>query len=684
MGCWVTPNFFQSQPLAIYADIPQNSTRITLSVSQGRGDHYSYKLHSCFYPACTTFNYFRNICPAIGNFGFGVTDITNQLLPGARSLYLHGLPDAGFSSTAISGALLTVYFPVMSFNTTDKQCTFDSTETTCSVNYSVNGAGQCFYPTIPPNASISNTTGLVSFSTNETHVLWNCSTGEYSLNLHYLPISFSQAWHFIDSNLSHQRLLSFLNVSNPNNEPFADVPFMFNSGFEVETGEQNGTVNLAAMENKRLNATFSANVISYNLSFSPISFNFSHSSMLVSLSVENNFSIPFSFSSNDLSLQSLNCNEDNLDVQDQSRSNFFIFCSPYINYSFSNWTGVNSTFVSTFLTLVYPNNFTVEVYNVSSLVSEMFQKEVLAVPDSFTYTNQIPVDLATDFLTISLDNVSTIDRDELTYSISLINPAGLDFNIPLQVDFSNYLNISLTAGVLACQNSTCIENKILNTFIFNQTNFSLVAFKQFTIETTSASSSSQPISTGQGIGGAAPSSSVETNPDTNQGDDIFSQESAELVHLPQKPVIEGELTMEDLPTPIKLNEASPVSGFFAAIPSSVFLLPFGLLALFGSYAFLKKQSLVKRYAKNGKTTINISNVFSSTLKKLIVIELLPLTADISNEENMTNSAIGKVLTWKKTELKKGETWHFTYISNLPSKKGKLSYIQNGKKVEKLF
>ncbi len=688
MGCWVTPNFFQSQPLAIYADIPQNATSVTLTAGQGRGDYYAYKLHSCYYPTCTTFNYFRNNCPSVGTFGFGVTDVTSLFSPGSHSLYLHGLPDSGFSSTAISGGLLTVYFPVMFFSATKKHFTYNSNQTTCSADVAVNGTGQCFYPAIPLNAAVSNSTQNISVSSNGTHVLWNCSTGDYSLNLQYLPISFNQSWQFNNSNLSRQHLLSTLVVSNPNNDSFTGVPFMFNfnPGFERESiGALNGTINITALENKQLNATFSASVISYNLSFSPIYFNFSRSSMLASLSVENNFSISFNFSTLNLPLELFNCNESNFTVK--TASSFSIACAPSVNYSFSNWTGINATLVSSILSISTPANLTVEVSNVSSTASQLFQKEVLALPDSFAYVDTTPVNLTSDFVTIALQNTSTTDSEELNYSISLNDRADLGFNIPLQLDFSNYLNVSLTSGNLVCTITPCIENKILTTTIFNQTNFSLVAFKHFAIETTGVSSASQPISTSQGAGAGAPLSSIETNVAVEENTDIFPQDddAAELIHSPQA-VGEGKLTMEDLPTPIELNEAHPfsLSGFFTAIPSAVFLLPFGLLALLGSYVVLKKQPLVKRSVQNGKTTINISNMFSSPLAKLVVTELLPIDSSVQTVGKPKASAVGKAIVWKKSMLKKGEKWQVSYVSNLAAKKGKLSFMQNGKKIEKLF
>ncbi len=704
MQCWVTSNFFQSQPLAFNVEIPANATQIILSTGAGRSDYGSYSLRNCpSYNSCTNFGYYISTCPVITNLGFGTSNLTGVLSPGSYRLTLDSINPYGYGSTEITNAVLEVSIPVLIFNATDKQCSYNSSETRCNANVSAVGNGQCFYPTTATSAAVfkAGESNPVSFSSNSTHIYWNCSTGNYSLRFFYLPIPSSQSWRFADSNLSSQHLLSTLQITNPNADNFTDVPFAFDSnGFNLESGELNGSTTLYSLQSKNLTALFSASVISYRLSStSPIYFNFSSSFLYSNLSIANNFSIPFSFSTSDLPLAQLNCTENNFTLPASSDAVFPISCSPQVNYSFSNWAGLSATQSSTNLALSGPANQSIFVSSVSQKLLEMFAIPVRSEPDNFTYAGVTVLNLTGEFISISVQNDSRIDKDTLNYSLHLNNYASLQFNSTAALDFSNYLNVSFPNGSIpSCPAVICLDGLILKVAVSkqnnenNQINFSVFAFKPVQVESHVVSVSASPASAGQrGGGGGLPSYAAEKN---DQQPEPTLKENSEVENYfnnTEYSTIPSAIFQETnapigVDQPAAVSRASSLSGFLTAFPSlAIFALPILLLACGASMLFLRKPKLVSRTVNNGKTSLTIFNSNIIAMQNLELAEVLPLKSMVEAPGcNPEESVIGKVLTWKKTELKKGEKWLVQYSSNAAAKRGKLSFVQNGKKHEKLF
>ncbi|MDP3742459.1 MAG: hypothetical protein Q8R15_04035 [Candidatus Micrarchaeota archaeon] len=696
MGCWATSNFFQSQPLAMNVEIPTNATQVMLTTSTGRGDYGIYNLRNCgYYGSCTSFGHYISTCPSIATFGFGTTNVTDILPPGSYRLTFDSIDPYGYRSTEITSAVLEVSSQSLFFNASDKQCIYNSSETQCSANVSTVGNGQCFYPSSAINASVSKVgeTTPVRFSSNSTHVYWNCTTGNYSLQFLYLPISFNQSWSFTDSNLSRQHLLSTLQITNPNVDDFTNVPFSFNSSFDIESGEANGTTTLNSLQSKNLTALFSAVVINHSLplSSSLVYFNFSASSLNVNLSVENSFSTPFLFSTSDLPLVALNCTENNFEIQAESQAVFSISCSPQVNYLFSNWSGLNATRVSTTLTMFGPATPPIFVSGVSQKLSEIFTMPITAEQDNFTYIGATSLNLTGGFVSISLQNESQFGKDALNYSLSLNKPPDLEFNTTVELDFSGYVNVSFSnESIPICPAVICLDGLILKVFVLNQTNFSILAFKPVQVESHVVSVSASPTSAGQRGGGGGDFPSYATEEINQSESSILENSEAEFYFNRSEnndsiPHLIPQAT-NLLPSAGEAQRVSPTSGFLTALPSQViFALPLLLLACGAAIFFLRKPKFVFRKVSNGKTGLTVSNNCAVSMQSLELCEVLPLKAVVrQNACEVTESVIGKVLTWKKEELKPSEKWNVQYSSDSPARKAKLSFVQKGKKHAVLF
>ncbi|MFH1247148.1 MAG: hypothetical protein V1644_02090, partial [Candidatus Micrarchaeota archaeon] len=711
MGCWLTSQISHSQPFSMAVQIPANATQVLLTVSKGRGDYPYYKLRECDYARCTTYGYFITNCPLVSSFGFGTSNLTSVLAPGWHVLNLDSIQQDGYASSTILDAVLDVSFPVLVFNATEKSCTYGENSTLCNASVSAQGTGACFYPSAASNVSIFRENSEVFSWLNNSKVYWNCSTGNYSINFNYLPFTRRQTWSFVDSNLSAQQLVSTIQISNPNNDSFTNIQFSFNSSSLENQSTDVGVLNLSALESKNISARFSGKVFEYNLSFSQIFFNFSSAFLSAYLTAVNNFSpqTPFAFSTGDLQLDSLNCESQNFSVVNSE--NFTILCQPQVNYSFSNWNGINATRVSSVLNLVAPDGFSVFVSNVSSKLSELFQLNLSVDLDNFFYSesNKIINLTSGDFISISLQNQSTIESDVLNYSISLKNPAGFQFNIPLSLAFPGYANISFANNSFAsnsfasnltanCQNAVCISGLFLNFTLSNQTNFSILASKplQLIAAAVSQSSGSQGGGGGSGGQGGLYSQSpvslnslqstpqlLETSPEQQENEQQINREEVPEQELE---VVENETNL--LPT---ASSAIPATGLFVfsmneiALPVLLFFL---LLCSVGALLFFfNKPALVSRFSNGGKVKMVVSNSLKSPMYKLILREILPSNAKVVSDCKAcrkTKSVIGSVLTWKKAELKAREKWVVSYESDKLATRGKLCFVQNGKKHEKLF
>ena len=188
MGCWVTSSFYNSQPLVMDVAIPENRTNVTLILSRGMGEFWAAKVHKCVYAQCTNYQYFNFFCPTIATVGFGYTDLTTVLPAGNYRIELEGIGIT--TSTAISGAMLNVTYPVVSLDATEKVCNFYANETACTVNLTIYGQGQCVFPTSAVSANITNALGQVQLPSalSNGSLSWNCTFGNYLANLTFLPL----------------------------------------------------------------------------------------------------------------------------------------------------------------------------------------------------------------------------------------------------------------------------------------------------------------------------------------------------------------------------------------------------------------------------------------------------------------------------------------------------------------
>ncbi len=360
LGCWVTGDFYYSQPLVISAVIPQNVTDVKIIASAGRGSTPFYRLRECYYPACTTYTYYRANCRVIAELSFGENDLTNLLLPGQHHLTLDSLESS--TSTEITSAVLNVTYPA--FN--------------------------------------------ISIDSNQT-------------------------WSFLDSNTSRQTILSNIFILNPYNQTLI-VPFDFGSDFELISGSRNGTIALPPVSNVTLNATFIAQVITSNYSFFNLTYNFSASFLEINATVENNFSIPFNFNTT-IALPELNCEETVIPII--NKSEFSIYCAPFVNHSFENWLAINSTLLATTLLIESPFNFSINASNFSVFISALFEKQVNA-PDSFFYSAPLQLNLSSEFLSIFLNQSTVENSDIYNFSFVFFNPTNASLNFSTILNFSQY------------------------------------------------------------------------------------------------------------------------------------------------------------------------------------------------------------------------------------------------------
>ncbi len=667
-----------SQPLVIEADVPDNYTSIHIDIGRGRGNYDYARLRACFYSTCTNFQYYNPTCQVLAVLPFGESNLTNILSSGHHYLTLDSIE--GFASTEIGYAVLNVSFPSFTFSATDKQCIFAGNSTNCSANVTANGSGTCFYPT-SGNATIWRGMESIISTSNSTQVEWNCSTGTYNISILLPPLLFRETWRFLDSNISQQLLESTLTIINPVIDEFLNVLFNFSSNFSLVDGAANDTVNLSSFESRSLSAIFSAHVVSLNISYSPITYTFSTSSMHVNITVVNNFSIPFNFSTTDIQeLSGLNCDYVEFSVLGGAQD-FTLDCSPVATHSFSNWSATNLTHLTTLLTINSTTRLPLVVQGASMHASSVFSKQVRAFPDNFTYLDETAIELQGDFLNVSLMKREDGAFDVLEYTIRFYNPTNYSLNFSLEFDFSSYLSILLKNGNLqACPATICIEDNVLKVVVFNETNFTVLGERIIIPPVRLPPSQFAPTS--------FPNFPIEGPIPGNDTGGVLSPLNESSVGVEPAPVFyPSKQQKEEKPVGGgSSSDPARLTGLSTALPHFPwFLLPVALLAI-ATVLFKRREraTTITRTRKGSVTTIVVSNQMRVEMQRLVLMDVLPHNTVLKKSGKCVHSVIGKVLLWKKAKLQPRRKWSLSYSSSLPAKRGKLSFIKNGEKREHMF
>ena len=668
MACWATSNFYQSQPLAIMVNIPQNASQISLLTARGRGDADSINVRQCGYSQCSTFQNYNAVCPTIATTGYGEVDVTDILPRGQYQLTLDSL--YGSASTEILSAQVNVSFPTFIYNATDKRCDYAADKTTCISNAYVSGAGLCFYNStgnvsITLNSRDADPMSL-NYSRQNNTVTWNCSNNNYTISAEFLPIMYSESENFVDSNIYVQTIAHSLTAFNPNNEEMPDVDFF---GLSY-------TSTIAANESKTRDRVYSTQAIQFNTTFSPLFYNFSSAFLTANLFVTNNASIPFTFNTSQLNYSNLSCEEKLIEINESAE--FDVNCLANISHNLSNWTVINSTFVSADLTMA-PTLYNLVVQNASAMFGELFSKNI-NTNNSFIYVNATRLFLTGQFVEI---NESVIDGDLVEINVELKANYSINESLvfPIVLDYSRFESIQLVSNH-SCQD-VCVTNKTVSANVSNYLFFTLIAKPVL----PPVQLMSESVSTSQS-GSSASIIFPAYKPNASLGDELNETTLNESVlnETNETTLAYGFVNNSNGISEDEIEPLEPVvsimSGrFTGGVFSFVYALPF-LLVISGFY-FLKKQpKRITRVRKNKTTAITVCNFGKMPFVNLTLVELLPSGAKSSRKSVKT--VLGRALQWKKKQLKPNEKWVITYSSTSAAKKGKLTYVCNNKKQEELF
>ncbi|MBI4406432.1 hypothetical protein HY571_00795, partial [Candidatus Micrarchaeota archaeon] len=467
------PNF-PHRPHAAVVDVPANASLIELVAQRGSVD--SYELRVCNGMLCVFYVYsaYLSQCRVVSNVSFNssnttIVDLTNILPRGRSFVYLDHFEQTGwfYSSQRVQSAFLNITYPAFTYYSSEPVCFFDSNQTRCLVNITVQGSGTCSY----------NSTGSTFLNGQNVGNGWNCSTGVYSPEIFFPQITRNESWVFLNTSLENQTLLRTLTITNPTSENLT-IPYTFSpmAGYDGI----NSSVVLAAGESTDVFVEYEYEFVRTNYSFVPV-FNYTAAYFDLEVNASNTAPIPFNLSFPGCSSRFVSGVE-----------NFSLQCPLAFNYSLSNWTAINESLFSVLFSLSLP----AQVVN-SSIFFSGFLSTNATVPD-FAYSEPVFLNLTGDFLRISREEVERGNAFLYNYFLELVNPPNASINTTVLINFSEFDAVTLL-GNESC-NFVCLVGKHISANVFNQTNFSVLVLRAPPPQPQTTGSSSFGGSPGSGSG----------------------------------------------------------------------------------------------------------------------------------------------------------------------------------------